>query len=337
MHGRVLGNNTVRVYIKWKGDDMIFFAVRINADPREKKQRYQTFPNRDDYEKVWKNGPQNGFHECVNFENFEGQVQGYLPPRSKDYIRSRLSKTSEPFGIIFLTPKTKTCKDLKDQIIGIQLNCKILENEKKRKGVPNELKKYLSGENALTYHYTAPYKESLLFSQPVGNASECLQPKADRKGKVWCRGAIQQISDKHLRRIFDIIKRNLNEREQNKWEWLMHSLLPNAEKLNKDFDNEVSRLLRQKGNIATKGRKHPTKKEVITTVYERSPSVTAATLRRANGVCECCGQPAPFNRKSDGTPYLEVHHKIPLAENGADILKNTEALCPNCHRRKHLG
>ena len=39
----------------------------------------------------------------------------------------------------------------------------------------------------------------------------------------------------------------------------------------------------------------------------------------------------------DGTPYLEVHHKIPLAKDGEDTIENAEALCPNCHREKHFG
>ncbi|MCU7196714.1 HNH endonuclease [Turicibacter sanguinis] len=82
------------------------------------------------------------------------------------------------------------------------------------------------------------------------------------------------------------------------------------------------------------------KPEVITIVsktYKRNPEVVVATLRRAKGYCEKCGSKAPFIRKSDNTPYLEVHHKIPLSEGGNDNLKNTIALCPNCHRELHFG
>lgn len=69
----------------------------------------------------------------------------------------------------------------------------------------------------------------------------------------------------------------------------------------------------------------------------RSPYVVAECLERAAGICEYCGKDAPFIRKSDGTPYLEVHHKQMLSEGGADILENTMATCPNCHRYCHLG
>lgn len=59
----------------------------------------------------------------------------------------------------------------------------------------------------------------------------------------------------------------------------------------------------------------PEKAEVKTTVYNRNPLVVAEVLYRANGKCEHCKKPAPFF-KDDGTPYLEVHHNIPLSENG---------------------
>jgi 5-methylcytosine-specific restriction protein A len=65
--------------------------------------------------------------------------------------------------------------------------------------------------------------------------------------------------------------------------------------------------------------------------------VVAERLEIANGKCEKCGNPAPFIRDKDKTPYLEVHHKIQLSKGGWDELENTEALCPNCHREKHYG
>ena len=47
-------------------------------------------------------------------------------------------------------------------------------------------------------------------------------------------------------------------------------------------------------------------------------------------------QDAPF-KLPDGTPFLEVHHVIPLAKRGEDTIENTIALCPNCHRGAHYG
>lgn len=81
----------------------------------------------------------------------------------------------------------------------------------------------------------------------------------------------------------------------------------------------------------------PPKIEVRTNVFVRNSDVVAEVLERAAGVCEGCGNDAPFIRASDGTPYLEVHHRIHLASGGPDTVTNAIALCPNCHRLRHFG
>jgi predicted HNH restriction endonuclease len=81
----------------------------------------------------------------------------------------------------------------------------------------------------------------------------------------------------------------------------------------------------------------PLVRTVVMTIFNRNPDVVAEVLYRASGRCERCGSQAPFSRRSDGQPYLEVHHKFQLAHGGDDIVENAEALCPNCHRRAHHG
>jgi predicted HNH restriction endonuclease len=76
---------------------------------------------------------------------------------------------------------------------------------------------------------------------------------------------------------------------------------------------------------------------VTTTIFKRNADVIAERLFRADGNCGGCKERAPFNRRADGTPYLEVHHIEPLAEGGEDVIENTVALCPNCHRKVHYG
>lgn len=82
--------------------------------------------------------------------------------------------------------------------------------------------------------------------------------------------------------------------------------------------------------------KNPPKKiEVTVTRFVRSPHVVAERLFIAEGYCERCKKPAPFRRLVDNTPYLEVHHVVPLSEDGLDEVENTQALCPNCHSEVH--
>lgn len=68
--------------------------------------------------------------------------------------------------------------------------------------------------------------------------------------------------------------------------------------------------------------------------YYRDANVVLYALRRANGVCDLCEKPAPFESK-DGLPFLEVHHIEYLSQGGADSYDNVSALCPNCHRKVH--
>ena len=70
--------------------------------------------------------------------------------------------------------------------------------------------------------------------------------------------------------------------------------------------------------------------------YQRDAKVKAWVLKVANGICEGCGNVAPFYG-TDGIPYLEVHHIRQLADGGSDTITNAVALCPNCHREMHYG
>lgn len=93
----------------------------------------------------------------------------------------------------------------------------------------------------------------------------------------------------------------------------------------------------RKARLAARAHLKPERVVLTSTMFVRNPDVVAEALHRAAGVCEVCVQPAPFTRKSNGTPYLEVHHKIRLADGGLDTLENAVALCPNCHRASHYG
>jgi len=108
-----------------------------------------------------------------------------------------------------------------------------------------------------------------------------------------------------------------------------------------EFRNRVSESLALSSEKRRKrlsaSPKTPETAEVITKVFMRNPDVVAEVLVRANGHCESCGHTAPFVRVTDGSPYLEVHHRVRLADGGNDTVENAMALCPNCHRKTHYG
>ena len=86
---------------------------------------------------------------------------------------------------------------------------------------------------------------------------------------------------------------------------------------------------------ALKAAKKPACQTVTTTVYRRDEYVAKYAYDRANGICQLCKQPAPFDKKC-GMPYLESHHIVWLSKGGEDTIVNTIALCPNCHKKMHV-
>jgi len=113
------------------------------------------------------------------------------------------------------------------------------------------------------------------------------------------------------------------------------------EKKTDDLDERVAKSKNdnpqvRKNRLRTASKK--AEKIQITSVgYKRNPDVIAEVLLRSNGICEKCDKKAPFVRKKDNSPYLEVHHKIMLSNGGDDSVENAIALCPNCHRELHFG
>lgn len=118
-----------------------------------------------------------------------------------------------------------------------------------------------------------------------------------------------------------------------------NSLTP--EDLNINLEKQISyyKTLSQKERLKKLKTANPKPEKVIVThfAFKRNPLVVIEVLDRANGVCEKCKQPAPFLKDNDGKPYLEVHHIVPLSEDGGDTIENAIALCANCHRHAHHG
>jgi hypothetical protein len=81
----------------------------------------------------------------------------------------------------------------------------------------------------------------------------------------------------------------------------------------------------------------PARRTVQRDDFVRNAYVVAAALLRSNGKCEMPGCTCALFLRDDDSPYLEVHHVLPLGEGGDDTLVNAAALCPHCHRELHFG
>lgn len=79
----------------------------------------------------------------------------------------------------------------------------------------------------------------------------------------------------------------------------------------------------------------PEKQTRTATSYQRDWRVRKRVQDNAAGKCELCGKRG-FSR-SDGSIYLETHHIIALAQDGADRISNVIALCADHHREAHFG
>jgi 5-methylcytosine-specific restriction protein A len=86
---------------------------------------------------------------------------------------------------------------------------------------------------------------------------------------------------------------------------------------------------------AKKAKMKPAVRTAQTTVFVRDAAVAEYAKRLADGLCDLCETPAPFQNKRNEA-YLECHHITWLAQGGEDTIGNTVALCPNCHRKMHV-
>lgn len=131
------------------------------------------------------------------------------------------------------------------------------------------------------------------------------------------------------------------DRERNVRQAIVFHLVPQG-----DFADEVEQEtdlpssltdLRDRAYLdANLGGSTSTPSKSRKSAFKRSLVVKAYALRRADGFCEYCDEPAPFLTQ-DGKPFLEVHHIMRLSDGGPDRPDRVAAVCPNCHRAAHYS
>ncbi|MBP6986636.1 MAG: HNH endonuclease [Alphaproteobacteria bacterium] len=303
------------------------FVVRLNPDPRDGRP-YSEYPTVQEYKKIQKSAPMDGFHEALNFLPESGSVKGYLPPK---FLLAM--KSPEPFFLITIT--AKTAKNNGDQVIGIQAACRYI-GKTQRTGGRSVIKKL-----DLTYHYSCPSSLSLLFDSPLPGARDYVM----ETGRNWGQGPAYEIRLKAT--AIKIIKTAINKGciQQNdaKLKRILGILSDGSFQINSEFEgdstygDEVEEIIKTGWAERVAGNEYPEQKEVRSYQYERDAKIAAFVLLEAKGVCYDCGQKGPFLSKRNNLPFLEVHHVMQLKHGGPDTIANVIALCPNCHRKRHHG
>ena len=78
-----------------------------------------------------------------------------------------------------------------------------------------------------------------------------------------------------------------------------------------------------------------------TVAFRRNPALAKKAIKRSDYKCEICAGHQSFIA-SDGKPYMEAHHLIPLSKQddfkkSLNQVGNIVCLCPNCHKEIHYG
>ena len=98
-------------------------------------------------------------------------------------------------------------------------------------------------------------------------------------------------------------------------------------------------------NVSYTGKAKPKRNKIKCegrTIQPRNRAVAINALVLAQHKCEINKEHSTFIRKSDGLPYTEPHHLIPMAyadnfDVSLDVEENIVSLCSHCHNQLHYG
>lgn len=131
------------------------------------------------------------------------------------------------------------------------------------------------------------------------------------------------------------------DREGKSRQIIVFHLIPTDEAESLDDSHETSpgsdlAELRKHAYQAASHASQGKTRDAKSSYYKRSNAVKKYVLTRAAGICESCGNEAPFIRKN-GSGYLEPHHTRRVSDGGPDHPRWVGAICPNCHCEIHRG
>jgi predicted restriction endonuclease len=105
------------------------------------------------------------------------------------------------------------------------------------------------------------------------------------------------------------------------------------------FEKEEQKAVRTAATMTKKQREewisnykgeHIPSSKVSTIVYFRDPKLAEMMKKKNKYTCQLCKKPTFVDKYNNY--YVESHHVVPRAKNGADMPKNILIVCPTCHK-----
>ncbi|MFX4301517.1 HNH endonuclease [Alicyclobacillus tolerans] len=154
-----------------------------------------------------------------------------------------------------------------------------------------------------------------------------------RTGFVKYLGQMQYVGH-HKRRSHD---KNGNDRKAIVFELIKIQQLTNQSEETEDpVISQIDSLYELRQAALDSSSVQSTVSARIVHTRKRSEAIRLYALKRSQGVCEACNEPAPFLTVRN-EPYLEVHHLRRLSDGGPDHPEWVAGICPTCHRRAHYA
>ena len=149
------------------------------------------------------------------------------------------------------------------------------------------------------------------------------------QANVWYANKEEHIN--FVKKVINYIENQQNNHENDEEDIKLNLNLSNSKINNKEFEYSNT-LVKKADPISTQSGY----------VYKRERQTAVNALIHAKFKCEIDSEHKLFNRKSDGLPYTEAHHLIPmkkqdLFEYSLDIEENIVSLCSHCHNEIHYG
>ena len=175
-------------------------------------------------------------------------------------------------------------------------------------------------------NYIIPQAKSNQDDIGFGQANVWYANKEEHKSFV---SDVLDYIDKYCEEKLERESKRINSREDD----TLNEVI-NTQKFsnNKSFHYSNELVLRQEPRVNSQG----------VLVYKRDRQKANNAILHSNHRCEINHDHISFKRKSDGLPYMEAHHLIPMAqqdlfEYSLDVEENIVSLCSQCHNEIHYG